>query len=93
MPSGLPSFLTLLSFPYCHGEIHISERITSHDKRAPCTRGGSVEVMGWGGGRGVYRCTSVIMARAARNHRSEVGRPLLSLLLGGRGDAARRRFA
>ncbi len=47
--------------------------------------GGSVEVMGWGGGRGVYRCTSVIMARAARNHRSEVGRPLLSLLLGGRG--------
>jgi hypothetical protein len=47
--------------------------------------GGSVEVMGWGGGRGVYRCTSVIMARAARNHRSEVGRPLLALLLGGRG--------
>ena len=40
MPSGLPSFLTLLSFPYCHGEIHISERIASHDKLAPCTRGG-----------------------------------------------------
>ena len=30
MPSGLPSF-PLLSFPYCHGEIHISERIASHD--------------------------------------------------------------
>jgi len=40
MPSGLPSF-SLLSFPYCHGEIHISERIASHDKLAPCTRGGS----------------------------------------------------
>ena len=53
--------------------------------------GGGVEVMGWGGGRGVYMCTSVIMARAARSHRSEAGRPLLSLLLGGRGrgDAAR----
>ena len=46
--------------------------------------GGGVEVMGWGGGRGVYMCTSVIMARAARSHRSEPGRPLLSLLLGGR---------
>ena len=47
--------------------------------------------MGRGGGRGVYMCTSVIMARAARSHRSEPGRPLLSLLLGGRvrGDAAR----
>ncbi len=53
--------------------------------------GGGVEVMGWGGGRGVYMCTSVIMARAARSHQSEPGRPLLSLLLGGRGrgDAAR----
>jgi hypothetical protein len=30
----------LLFFPYCHGEIHISERIASHDKLAPCTRGG-----------------------------------------------------
>ena len=39
----------------------------------------------------MYMCTSVIMARAARSHQSEPGRPLLSLLLGGRvrGDAAR----
>ena len=30
--------------------------------------GGGVEVMGWDGGRGVYMCTSVTRARAARNH-------------------------
>ena len=40
MPSGLPSF-PLLSFPYCHGEIHISDRIAPRDARATCTRGGS----------------------------------------------------
>jgi len=50
MPSGLSSF-PLLFFPYCPGEILISERIASHDKLAPCTRGEGVEVM-WGGGRG-----------------------------------------
>jgi len=89
MPSGLPSF-PLLSFPYCHGEIHISDRIAPRDARATCTRGGS-GLMNGEVGRGVYMCASVLMTRATRNHRSEAGRPLPSLSLDGRdrGDAAR----